>query len=503
MALTDDLDNARQDVARAATPGVPAGGSAPAQRVAPRPSAGTIAGSALRGGLAGAAETGRRTISSAASAVGNAVDRGTAPARAGVGNYLSFARDAGRALVGLPQAASAGQPAGLPSLPSAPVPRVAQKPSFSDVQSRVLPAPARPDFSDVASRPVPAAPAPAAAPAGQPSGIQRGVDAAGNSVYSDSAAGLQQGVQLANAGFGTGGARRVAPGSLTDAGLATSPATPAPTAAAPAAAVQPPAAAGRPVANVGAPAPIVAPRPAPTQAVRGRQGAVIRNPNDTLVDRLTRAMGSASLKGSPSGRAAVAQAILGEEAGVRDERMQTLRTQDQADLAAQQANAVSAENAANRQMDASRANAQLADSAAGRAASIEMARLARRPEVSVSADGGMGVVGEDGGWRPVTSADGTQIRAPQAPRQTGQLTDGERLKSYTDRYTAIMNDTMSDATQKASAVAALDADPLYAGLRGDPAGTPTYEQFSAAAKSGGSKMTDEQLRAAFSERYGQ
>lgn len=499
MALTDDLDNARQDVARAATPGAPAGVSAPAQRVAPRPSAGTIAGSALRGGLAGAAETGRRTITSAASAVGNAVERGTAPARAGVGNYLSFARDAGRALAGLPQAASAGQPAGLPS---APVPRVAQKPSFSDVQSRVLPAPARPDFSDVASRPVPTAPAPAAAPAGQPSGIQRGVDAAGNSVYSDSAAGLQQGVQLANAGFGTGGARRVAPGSLTDAGLATSPAAAAPAAAAPAAAVQPPAAAARPVANIGAPAAIVAPRPAPTQAVRGRQGAVIRNPNDTLVDRLTRAMGSASLKGSPSGRAAVAQAILGEEAGVRDERMQTLRTQDQADLAAQQANAVSAENAANRQMDASRVNAQLADSAAGRAAGIEMARLARRPEVSVSADGGMGVVGEDGAWRPVTSTDGTQIRAPQAPRQTGQLSDGDRLKSYTDRYNAIVSG-LGSSEEKASAVAALDADPLYAGLRSDPAGTPTYEQFSAAAKSGGSKMTDEQLRAAFSERYGQ
>jgi len=300
-----------------------------------------------------------------------------------------------------------------------------------------------------------------AVPAQRAGTIRRATDAAGNSVYSDTAAGLSQGVDLANSGFGTGGARALAAGSLME-GAAGAGASGTGAGAGDMLATRPSGVA-QPAAQV------VAPRPVPQQTVRGRQGAVIRNPNDTLVDKLTRAMGSSSLKGSPSGRAAVAQAILGEAGAQRDERMQALRTQDQADLTNVQANAVSAENAANRQFEASRVNAQLMDSAAGRATSLETARLARRPEVSVAADGSMGVISQDGAWRPVTGTDGSTIRAPQAPRQTGELTDGERLKSYTERYNAIVNDTTSDAAQKATAVASLDADPLYAGLRADPA----------------------------------
>lgn len=354
----------------------------------------------------------------------------------------------------------------------------------------------RRDFLDVTSRVLPGAPAaPAPAAGAGLAGIQRTVDAAGNAVYSDTSAGLAQGVQLANAKFGTGGDRRVAPGSLTDIGQA------GPTAAVPAVGAV---TASRPTGSaiVGTPAPVVAPRPAPAQVIRGRQGAVIQNPNDTLVDKLTRAMGSASLKGSPGSRAAVAQAILGEAGAARDERMQTLRTQDHADLTSLQANAVSAENAANRQLEASKVNAQMADNAAGRENNLEISRLARRPEISVSADGSMGIVGPDGEWRPVTGADGVAVRAPQAPRQTGELTDGERLKSYTDRYNAIASG-MGTAEEKAASVAALDADPLYSSLRSGSAASPTFEQFLADAKQKGTKMSEADLRTYYDQNYGQ
>ena len=451
-------------------PVAPSPTAAPAT-VPARPAPGTAVGTAMRSGFNGARAALGAGQRRAANVVGSAVSAGTVPIRTSLG----FVRDAGRAFAGEQPLPNAGQPVNLPAVGTAtpgpatpapspavavPGPAVTMIENGARIPEGVLRQSGRGrDFQDVTSRVLTGAsrPAAAAAAAAAPAGIQRTVDAAGNSVYSDTAEGLAQGVQLADAGFGTGGDRRVGVASMVGGGQATPAAAPAATMTAPRPAA---ATAANPAATV------VAPRPAASQAIRGRQGAVIQNPNDTLVDKLTRAMGSASLKGSPSSRAAVAQAILGEAGAQRDERMQTLRTQDQADLTSLQANAVSAENAANRQLEASKVNAQLADNAAGRDTSLEISRLARRPEVSVSADGSMGIIGPDGGWRPVTGADGAPVRAPQAPRQTGELTDGERLKSYTDRYNAIVNDPSSDAEAKAASVAALDADPLYASLRG-------------------------------------
>lgn len=454
-------------------------GVAPGQaRIAPRPSAGTATGSALRSGVAGSAALARRAVGAGLRAAGTVADAVTSPGREAGG----FVRDAGRAVAGAAPSSEQGQPLRAPSqldpvggasaalsrlsplrLPSAPKP----KPSFSGVSASVdSTAPlsgsrlaGRPsigaDFTGVSSSVSSTAPlagaagavAPraaattAAAPstymtqdgrtAALPTGITRTVDANGNSVFTGSAATVAAARGAASAAPAGGSlAPVVSP-------LAAAPATPA----------------------------VVAPRPTPQIAQRGRQGGIIENPADTTVDKLTRAMGSASLKGSPSGRAAVAQAILGEAGARQAERASALRTQDEADLAAGQANAVAAQGDANRALQAGQFNAQMQDNAANRQASLETARIARRPEISVAADGSMGVVGGDGSWRPVTGADGQNVRAAQAPRQTGELTDADRLKSYTDRFNAISGNVAMDEAGKKAALAELDADPLYRGLR--------------------------------------
>ncbi|KKF88345.1 hypothetical protein IMCGPPIG_01941 [Stenotrophomonas maltophilia] len=456
----------------------PAGAAPGKPRIAARPSPGTAFGSALRSGVAGTATMARQAAGAGLRAAGTVADAVTAPGREAAG----FVRDAGRAAVGAAPSPQQGQPLRAPSQlnpiggAASALSRIAPvrlggaakpKPTFGGVSSSVDSTAGlagsrlagRPsigaDFTGVSSSvsstaPLAgaagaatprAAPAPAAAApstyttqdgrtATLPAGITRTVDANGNSVFTGSAATIAASGGAAAAPAGGTLAPMVSP-------LAAAPAAPT----------------------------VVAPRPTPQIVQRGRQGGIIENPADTTVDKLTRAMGSASLKGSPSGRAAVAQAILGEAGARQAERASALRTQDEADLAAGQVNAVAAQGDANRALQAGQFNAQMQDNAANRQASLETARIARRPEISVAADGSMGVVGGDGSWRAVTGADGKNVRAAQAPRQTGELTDADRLKSYTDRFNAISGNVTMDEAAKTAALAQLDADPLYAGLR--------------------------------------
>lgn len=255
----------------------------------------------------------------------------------------------------------------------------------------------------------------------------------------------------------------------------------------------------RPVAQVPAPA-AVAPVP-----IRGAQGAIIENPADSTAQKLQRALTSASVKGSPSTRAAIAQAILGEAGAAQAERATNLQAGREADQAGVQANLAAPERAADRRMQAQQINANLADSAAGRGAQLQVAQLQRRPTPITAADGTVGMASDAGQFTPVTGPDGKPVKTAVAPRQTGTLTQGDLLKSYDERYKAI-NTGLGTPEEKRAQQAALDSDPLYASLRGASAAgggsKPSLEQFMGAARAANPGVSDDDLNAYYAKTYG-
>ncbi len=199
----------------------------------------------------------------------------------------------------------------------------------------------------------------------------------------------------------------------------------------------------------------------PMAPVVGRQGAVIQSPGDTTANKLQRALTSYSVKGSPSTRAAIAQAILGEAGARQNERMQALRTQDQAALEAQRANAAAAEGNANRQLDADKFNVSAQDSREYRRQMIDLER-SRPFQVGQGEGGAQGIVRSDGSYTPITDASG----APVQINQRGQgLSPDALLKSYTDQVNAI-NNGMGTAEEKRAARAELDGNPMFASITG-------------------------------------
>ncbi len=421
MAIIDEIERFEAGASRirASAPGLtqrqdPV--ARPAQRpVASRPqAAGTRLGNTVRGVAGAAGGLARGYVGAQVANAGTALAATTAlPREAG-----GFVRDAGRAVAGMAPSPSAGQPLGLPRLPTLsrrPAPATAAVATPAGTPANWSPGPRTRPRPAAAVAPAAGAPIPAAA--------------------TSTAFNLQPGD--VNTFTGADGVTKPVPGLLN--------AQPAP----------------------GAPAPQpIAARPVALPQARGRQGAIIANPGDSTVDKLIRNVGSYSFKGSPSARNAVAQAILGEAAAARDERASALATGDRSDLAAVEGAARIADNNADRDLAAQQTNADLIERRADRTARVEEQRIARRPDVTVAADGSMGVVGNDGRFTPVTDQNGRAVRAPQAPRQTGAATQGELLKSYTDRVNAITADVQLDAAGKQAAINALDADPLYAGLRG-------------------------------------
>lgn len=469
------LDRAEKDpTARATPPGVIKSAPAAARQLA----AGTVAGTALRTSAMGGVLAGRQMVNRAASTAAAAADSGTAPIRGALG----FARDAGRALVGMPAASNAGQPVDFPSIPSPMSSAPKPEPGPAAPRRYIRPSTAaaasapRADFSDVSARTL----ATAAAPAG---GITRGVDARRNRVYSDSDTGLAEGITLANGGMGTG---RAAPaGGYAGITRTLSGAS---------------AAAAAPEAGAAQQGPRVLSAAVPMAPVVGRQGAVIQNPGDTTADKLQRALTSYSVKGSPSTRAAIAQAILGEAGARQNERMQTLRTQDQAALEAQRSNAAAAEGNANRQLDADRFNVSAQDSREYRRQMVDLERT--RPfQVGQGEDGAQGIVRADGSYTPITDASG----APVQVNQRGQaLSPDALLKSYTDQANAISNG-MGTAEEKRAARAELDANPMFAPILGSRKVnnvTPSRDQFLERARKANPGVGDAELIAYYDKTYG-
>lgn len=173
---------------------------------------------------------------------------------------------------------------------------------------------------------------------------------------------------------------------------------------------------------------------------RGRQGGIIANPaNGSVADQITRAMGSPSLKGSPSARAAVAQAILQQAGYANDERQSALQTGDRADLLNIDNNANANENFARRRFDASKFNVESADKRTQNAAENSQAMQLVR-----GLDGTTSVVRKDGSLSGLNTADGTAFQqAPDASQRTTVSADTE-AKLLADERTALSQSVTPD-----------------------------------------------------------
>lgn len=317
-----------------------------------------------------------------------------------VGSNFDFGR------IGGPSAPTPVTPAAV-GTPAAPAARPAA--IFSDGSAG---APANPYVKPAAAvAPAPAAPvANAVQGSGMPAGITKTFDAAGNPVYTGT------GASVAAAGG--------PPQGSTVTGQPTSFAMPQRT----------------------LPQDVVAPsNQADQYQARGRQGGIIENPaNGSVADQITRAVGSPSLKGSPSARAAVAQAILQQAGFANDERQSALRTGDQADLQNINNNANANESFARRRFDASKFNIETV-LAAQELEARQKVPFEQQP-ILRGLDGGTSVLHRDGTLSALTNKDGTPFRVLDPSQRTTVSPDAE-FKALTDELTA-MSEFPGDGTER-------------------------------------------------------
>ena len=191
------------------------------------------------------------------------------------------------------------------------------------------------------------------------------------------------------------------------------------------------------------------------QQAGGNRGASIQNPGDSTANKLQRALTSYSVKGSPSTRAAIAQAILGEAGARQNERMQTLKTQDQAALDAMKLNASAAEGNANRRLSADKFNMESQDTREHRRQLVELER--NKPfQYEQGEDGTRTIVRNDGSLTPITDASGAPAKFVAPQRGLSEKDIGDL---YSEQYKAILSATTGPEAQAAQ-LAELNNSPI-------------------------------------------
>lgn len=325
-----------------------------------------------------------------------------------------------------------------------------------------------------------AAPAPA-----NPSGPQNGRPNNGRArmgaaVPAPAAATTDLGVFTGDQGYRTQGFLQPAPGRLaagTDAAPATTPFN----------------------ANA-AVAPAVDSQRRVARLVRG-DAAEYLNPASQQAEMMRRAenaAGSYFLKGRPGARNAIVAANLGQIAAGNDASGQFQR-------AAGEAIQAGAEGAVRQglgaEADAGRARLQREG--------FEQASALQAQQSAEAEQRGREVVGADGrlllrrgnAAAPVLDESGNPVRMPAAA-QPGQLTPKDLLEAYTKEREAIAG-SLGSQDEKAAALAALDANPLFQPLVSGGAGAaPDLGTFLSAARAANPGVSDEELTAYYTQTYG-
>lgn len=204
-----------------------------------------------------------------------------------------------------------------------------------------------------------------------------------------------------------------------------------------------------------------------TTTARQQVGAGLNPMSDQgeLMRRLEISQGS--FKGSPSARAAVARALLGQMGALTDA---TVAGQRGANRVLEQGagnEAAANESFVRRRLDADRFNSSMQTEQHER----EMRSRAPR-RLLESPAGDVSALYDNGVLQPLVTPSGSPYRR-LGTSDASQVTGEALLKSYTDRLAAIEQST-STAAEKAAQIANVNADPLYASLRAGANGSAPY-----------------------------
>lgn len=230
--------------------------------------------------------------------------------------------------------------------------------------------------------------------------------------------------------------------------------------------------------------------------VRGDAAEYLNPASDQaeMMRRAENAAGSYFLKGRPGARNAIVAANLGQiTAG------NAASSQFQRDAGA--TIQAGAEGAVRQGLDAQAIEGQSRLQRDRIAGDVELERTRQ--------DAPSTIVGEDrvvrlrrgGTAAPVVDEAGKPIRTPAAA-QPGQLTPQDLLKAYTQEREAIAS-SLGSPEEKAAALQALDANPLFRPLVGGGQGeAPDLDTFLNAARAANPGVSDDELTAYYTQTYG-